>query len=89
MYRVVREFCDLQDAAGTKSGMVYHQYRPGDVYPRKGLNPSEGRIAELAGPDNAQGQPLIEPVNPAPPEDPTAGETRPRRKSGRKASADK
>lgn len=60
MYQVIKEFYDLQDATGTKSGVIYHHYQVGDTYPRKGLNPSEGRIAELAGPDNAQGRPLIQ-----------------------------
>lgn len=59
MFKVIKAFCDLQDATETKSGIVYHQYNVGDSYPRKGLNPSEGRIAELSGSDNAQGTPLI------------------------------
>lgn len=62
MYQVIKEFYDLQDATDTKSGVIYHHYQVGDTYPRKGLNPSEGRVAELAGPDNAQGQPLIQAV---------------------------
>lgn len=86
MYRVIREFCDLQDATETKDGMIFHQYRAGDTYPRKGLTPSEGRIAELAGPDNAQGQPLIEAVVSSADSDTEAeksekGKRKPRKKS--------
>ena len=62
MYQVIKEFYDLQDATDTKSGVIYHHYQVGDTYPRKGLNPSEGRVTELAGPDNAQGRPLIQAV---------------------------
>lgn len=62
MYQVIKEFFDLQDATHTKSGPIYHKYSVGDTYPRQGLNPSEGRVAELAGPENAQGQPLIQAV---------------------------
>lgn len=59
MYQVIKEFHDLQDVTETKSGLIYHKYSVGDTYPRQGQNPSDGRIAELAGADNAQGQPLI------------------------------
>ena len=59
MFKVVKAFYDLQDVTETKGGRIYQCYEAGDIYPRKGLNPSEGRIAELAGTDNAQGQPLI------------------------------
>lgn len=60
MYKVIKAFYDLKDATKTKSGNAYHQYMAGDTYPRKGLNPSEERIAELSGRDNKQGTPLIE-----------------------------
>lgn len=59
MFKVVKAFYDLQDVTETKGGRIYQRYEAGDIYPRKGLNPSEGRIAELSSSDNAQGQPLI------------------------------
>ena len=59
MYKVIKEFADLQDAKPTKAGIMYHNYRVGDIYPRKGYNPSDVRIAELAGSDNRRGDPLI------------------------------
>lgn len=59
MYKVIKAFCDLQDGKSTKAGMIYHSYKIGDTYPRDGLKPTEARIAELAGPSNAQGVPLI------------------------------
>jgi hypothetical protein len=62
-YRVLQNFHDLQDAKKTKKGIIYHAYQAGDTYPRKGLNPSELRIAELASAGNAQGMPLIEAVS--------------------------
>lgn len=60
MYKVIKAFHDLQDVKKTKSGEIYFEYRVGDTYPRKGLSPSEDRIAELAGDENKQGTPLIE-----------------------------
>ena len=62
MYKVIRSFHDLQDSVATKNGAVYHAYSVGDTYPRDGYKATEDRIAELAGPDNAQGTPLIESV---------------------------
>lgn len=59
MYEVIKAFHDLKDAKKTKSGTVYFEYNVGDTYPRNGLNPSEERIAELAGNNNKQGTPLI------------------------------
>ncbi len=59
MYKVVRRFHDLQDVTKTKSGDVYHEYNVGDIFPRKGKEVSEDRIAELAGKDNMQKVPLI------------------------------
>lgn len=61
-YKVLQAFHDLKDAKATKAGTIYHAYQAGDKYPRKGLNPSELRIAELSCTDNAQGVPLIEVV---------------------------
>lgn len=60
MYRVIKAFADLQDVKKTKSGYLYHEYEIGDEYPRKGLKPSEERIAELSGSNNLQKTPLIE-----------------------------
>ena len=59
-YVVVKGFLDLQDYEPTKDGPVYHEYSIGDMYPRKGVDPSPERIAELAGPNNKIGVPLIE-----------------------------
>lgn len=60
MYKVIKFFHDLEDKKETKSGTVYHAYNVGDTYPREGSKPSEERIAELAGNENKQGEPLIE-----------------------------
>lgn len=54
MYKVIKLFADLQDDN--------YIYKEGDVYPRKGLEVTEERIAELAGNNNLQHQPLIQPV---------------------------
>ena len=59
MYRVIEMFHDLQDCVNTKGGKICHQYNPGDEFPRAGVTVSPERIAELAGPDNARGIPLI------------------------------
>lgn len=60
MYKVIKFFHDLEDKKETKSGTVYHAYNVGDVYPREGFKPSDGRIEELSGSENRQGEPLIE-----------------------------
>ena len=52
MYKVIKFFADLQDNN--------HPYNVGDAFPRKGLEVTEERLAELAGSDNKQGVPLIE-----------------------------
>ena len=62
MYRVTTMFHDLKDGVSTKGGMICHQYNPGDEFPRPGVTASPERIAELAGPNNARGIPLIEEV---------------------------
>ena len=54
MYKVVKLFNDLQDKN--------YEYRVGDKFPRKGLEVTEERLAELAGNANKQGCPLIEKV---------------------------
>ena len=54
MYKVISRFADLQDSN--------HIYEVGDVFPRKGLEVLEERLAELAGCHNKQHKPLIEKV---------------------------
>lgn len=60
MYKVIKGFYDLEDSKKTKTGIIYHGYAIGDVYPRKGLKPTKARIEELSGSDNKQNTPLIE-----------------------------
>ena len=57
-YRVIKYFKDLHDNN--------YPYSVGDTYPRQGITVSNGRLAELAGSNNKQGQPLIELVKEAP-----------------------
>ena len=71
MYKVIKDFFDLQDAKETKSGTVYTEYKVGDTYPRKGLKPSAERITELLGSDNKQHTPLIEKPEEKPENKPT------------------
>lgn len=52
MYRAVERFADLEDEK--------YIYDVGMIYPRKGLNPSDERIKELAGSENKVGKPVIE-----------------------------
>ena len=59
MYKVIKAFHDLNDSKLTKAGTIFHFYDVDDTYPRQGLKPSEERIEELSGSNNAQGQPLI------------------------------
>ena len=54
MYKVIKFFTDLHDNN--------HPYDVGDIYPRKDVKVTEGRIAELAGSNNKQGEPLIKKV---------------------------
>lgn len=54
MYRVIERFTDLTDNN--------HKYKVGDIYPRKGSEATEERIAELSGTSNKRGVPLIEEV---------------------------
>ena len=56
-YNVIKRFADLTDNN--------HPYEVGDTFPRPGLTVSEERIAELSGPDNKQGAPLIRAVETA------------------------
>lgn len=53
-YKTIVYFTDLQDKD--------HPYHVGDPFPRKGLEVSEARIAELSGSQNRRGIPLIEKV---------------------------
>lgn len=55
MYKVIKSFRDLEDGR--------YLYKDGDIYPRKGVEPSEERIAELAGTKNKLKTPLIKKVN--------------------------
>ena len=55
MYKVIRFFTDLQDGE--------HPYDVGDTFPREGIEVTEERLAELVGPSNRQGVPLIELVD--------------------------
>lgn len=58
MYKVIKYFTDLHDND--------YPYNVGDIFPRKGVEVSEGRLAELSGSNNKQGQPLIELIEEAP-----------------------
>lgn len=68
MYKVIKFFTDLHDNN--------HPYNVGDIFPRKGVTVSEGRLAELAGSNNKLGEPLIvkveETAAPAPAKKPAA-----------------
>lgn len=89
MYKVIAHFHDLQDAEKkTKDGPIYHEYNEGDIYPRDGYTPSEGRIEELSGVDNNFHAPIIASDEPAdPPADPPAeAEETTDKPGGKKAS---
>lgn len=66
MYKVIKYFTDLQDSN--------HPYDVGDVFPRDGLTVTEERLAELAGKENKQGEPLIKHIKPAAQKAPTKKE---------------
>lgn len=51
MYKVIKEFTDLQDNN--------FAYNVGDEYPRKGMSVLASRINELASNKNRRGEPLI------------------------------
>ena len=72
-YKVINFFTDLQDND--------FPYSVGDIYPRKGKTASDGRIAELSGSNNKQGQPLIMLVEEAP-----AAEKPARKNAGKRAA---
>lgn len=54
MYKALTSFTDLQDAN--------YRYQAGDIFPRKGLKVSEGRIKELLTDQNRRHQPMIEEI---------------------------
>lgn len=54
MYKVIKFFTDLQDNN--------HPYKAGDVFPRKGLDVTDERLAELSSHNNKRHIPLIEKV---------------------------
>lgn len=58
MHKVIKYFTDLHDNN--------HPYNVGDTFPRSGVTVSDERIAELAGYNNKQGQPLIALIEEAP-----------------------
>ena len=58
MFKVIKAFADLKDNC--------HPYNVGDIFPRVGAEATEGRIAELSGKNNKQGEPLIVAVEVAP-----------------------
>lgn len=88
-YKVVESFADLKDG-----GRVY---RPGDEYPRAGLDVSDARLAELASASNKLGKPLIVKNPDEVPEAPTQApqgategeEMKPKAKTTRKKKAAK
>lgn len=58
MYKVIKDFTDLQDNN--------YVYKKNDIFPRKGFDVLPSRINELATSKNKQGQPLIEEVEETP-----------------------
>lgn len=74
MYRAVEQFADLQDDK--------YIYEIGMIYPRKGLNPSDERIKELASSENKVGKPVIEFF--ADPEPVKQEESKPKKEKSRK-----
>lgn len=56
IYKVIYPFKDLQDNN--------HSYVTGEEYPRAGFKPTKKRIRELTSPENLQGLPFIEAVEP-------------------------
>lgn len=51
MYKVIKNFTDLQDEG--------RSYKVGDFYPRDGLEVSQARLKELTSSNNLRGKPLI------------------------------
>lgn len=52
MYKVIKDFTDLQDSN--------HVYLAGDEFPRKGTKVSNARLLELSTATNKRGEALIE-----------------------------
>lgn len=75
MYQVVKFFTDLHDND--------YPYSVGDTFPRSGVKVTDERLAELAGSNNKQGQPLIQLVKP---EKAQAGKKTPAKRSARKTA---
>lgn len=72
MYKVLSTFADLQDSN--------HLYNVGDVYPRAGYTPSDGRLEELSTVNNRLRKPLIEKI-----EEPTETVEQPKPRKRKKA----
>lgn len=66
MYKVIKEFTDLQDGC--------YEYHEGDEYPRSGAAVSPSRIDQLLGDKNRQGVPLIKKAGKALKPDPIEAE---------------
>lgn len=75
MYKAIEYFTDLQDNG--------YAYKVGDEYPRKGYNPSEDRINELAGKENVRGRAVI--AEEIPVETVAEEEEKPKKRSRKKA----
>lgn len=75
MYKVVKFFTDLHDND--------YPYSVGDTFPRSGITVTDGRLAELSGCNNKQGQPLIQLVEP---EKAKTGKKTPAKRSARKTA---
>ena len=58
MYRVIKEFIDLQDDN--------YYYKENDVFPRESKEVSEERIKELSTKNNKRGEILIEEIKETP-----------------------
>lgn len=58
MYKAIRFFRDIQDKS--------HAYRPGDEFPRPGLEVTPERLEELSTTNNRRGVAVIEAEKPKP-----------------------
>ena len=76
MYIVLEMFDDLMDTVPVKGGRLPYRYEKGELYPRPGVKPSPGRIAELAGSQNLRRRPLIAPIE-APAVEPVEADVEP------------
>lgn len=96
MYVVIKAFSDLQDPVKgrmVKEGFLplrYRDYKPGDIFPHPAAPfPSQERFAELAGPNNKRGEPLIAWVEDPEPEVPAEEQEPKKAPAKRKASRTK